>query len=410
MSTAAATESRADGAAADRLTIGHLDWPDIGRTARELADLGGAPVPPDPTSLADLLVTGPAEILAVSRSMSRSAGAVVMSSGGTTGRPKLTYVPYHQALGRLLEVWRPLHPGDVLLNLFTPGRLWASHYYMQALAQRCGCDILPAGPYEPDEAAAWLPMFADLGVTAAAGTPTALADLARAVLDSGRTLPLRKLIWMAEPWTLEKEAAVRSAFPGIEFWGNYGSVETYVIATNDPRCDAATLHLMPDQVLEPDDAGALLTRRGGGWTVPTVRYRLGDRVSAAACRCGRPDGLRVDGRADDAIKLHGALVGIGEVLAVVRRQPGVRDAQLVLSRGGGSRHDVRHVAVHVTGDACADRVRAGLLREFYDLGVVAQHHPDAIAVTAVTALARVRRTNKIPPMVWRDQAGPEERR
>jgi phenylacetate-CoA ligase len=276
---------------------------------------------------------------------------------------------------------------------------------MQALAERSGCLVIPAGPFEPAEATTWLPLFASLGVTTVAGTPTALADLARAVLHSGQSLPLRKVIWMAEPWTQEKEGLVRLAFPGTAFWGNYGSVETYVIATNDPGCDTATLHLMPDQVLELDDAGALLTRRGQGWTVPTVRYRLGDRVSPAACRCGRPDGLRVDGRADDAIKLHGALIWMGEVLRVVRGRPGVHEAQLILTRGNGSRHVVRHLGVHFTGNADPADIRAALLREVYDLGAVAQHHPDAVTTTAVGTLERVRRTNKVPPMVWRDVDG-----
>jgi phenylacetate-CoA ligase len=397
--TGPATSTAGD---AHRGTIGHLGWSDIHQAAHDLAALGGPPVSSAATSLAELPVTGPAEILAVSRAVSRPSGGIAMSSGGTTGRPKLTIVPYHQALDRLLAQWRPLEPDDVLLNLFTPGRLWASHYYMQALAERCRCDVIPAGPYEVADAAVWLPTFTQLHTTTAAGTPTALADLARAVLDAGRPMPLRKLIWMAEPWTAEKEAVVRAAFPGVEFWGNYGSVETYVMATNDPRCDAATLHLMLDQLLELDDAGALLTRRGADWTVPTVRYRLGDRVAAVRCRCGRPDGLRVIERADDAVKLHGALVRIGQVLGVVRGCPGVTDAQLMLTRGGTSKHDIRHITVCYTGEALVGDVHTVLLRDVYDLGVVTQHHPDAVSTVAVAELGRVRRTNKVPPMLWRD--------
>ncbi|MEV0729464.1 hypothetical protein [Polymorphospora sp. NPDC050346] len=388
------------------MTIGRLPWQDILAQARWLADHGGAPVPDDAAGLEGLAVTGPVEILAISRHMSRDGGGILMSSGGTTGRPKLTFVSYHQAHDRLLRQWRPLAPGNLMLNLFTPGRMWASHYYMQALAEHSRCDIIPAGPHSPAEIADWIPMWNDVGVDAVCGTPTALADLARGVLDSGLVLPLKKLIWMAEPWTDDKEKTVRAAFPDIGFWGNYGSVETYVMATNTPACDLSVLHLMPDQVIEPDDAGALLSRRGTGWTVPTVRYRLGDRVAPAECRCGRPDALRVLGRADDAIKLHGALVGIGEALSVVRAQPGVRDAQLVLTRGTESRHSVRQLTVHFTGDADPGAVHERLLREFYDLGVIAQHHPDAITTERVTALGRVERTNKIPPMLWREAARP----
>lgn len=381
-------------------TIGDVAWTDLLDQAHRNAALGGAPVPGAARDLADLAVSGPAEILTISRAAARR-GTLLLSSGGTTGSPKLTYVPCHQALGRLGRQWRPLHPGDVLLNLFTPGRLWASHYYMQTLAEQVGCTVLPAGPYEPADAASWLPMFTEAGVTAMAGTPTALADLARAVLDAGHPLRPRKLIWMAEPWTAAKEALVRAAFPGIEFWGNYGSVETYVIATNGPRCDVPVLHLMPGQVLELDDDGALLSRAGDGWTVPVTRYRLGDRLAPATCRCGRPDGLRVVERADDAVKLAGALIAIGDVLRTVRACAGVDDVQLLLTRDGGETpHGIRHLDVTLTGPAAAARVREILLRDIYDLGVIARQNPSAITVRTVAALRRVTRTNKVPPMIW----------
>lgn len=389
------------------MTIGRVPWDQLLEQARQLAADGGCPVPEDAGGLTDLAVSGPAEILAVSRARADAGGGgggVVMSSGGTTGRPKLTYVAHHQATGRLLEEWRPLRPGDTLLNLFTPGRMWASHYYMQALAEASRCNVVPAGPYEPAEVADWLPLFAEIGVNAAAGTPTALADFAQGVLDAGVAVPLEKLIWMAEPWTPAKESVVRTAFPGVQFWGNYGSVETYVMATNTPACDARTLHLMPDQVMEPDDEGALLSRIGTGWTVPTVRYRLGDRVGPDTCRCGRGDALRVLGRADDALKLHGALVGIGELLALVTAQPGVTEAQLLLTRNHGAGHSVRRIDVHFTGTAQPEAVHERVLREFYDLGVIARQTPGAIGTTRVEQVRRVGRTNKIPPMIWRDVA------
>ncbi len=387
------------------MTIGQVPWPRIREQSARLAALGGPEVPADCRGLTDLPVLGPAENLAVSRAVSRGSGALLMSSGGTTGRPKVTFVAYHQALDRLAEQWRPLAPGNLLLNLFTPGRMWASHYYMQGLAEHSGCDVVPAGPFAPHEVAGWITIFKEMGVDAVAGTPSALADLARGVLDAGETLPLRTLIWMAEPWTPGKEEAVRAAFPGIGFWGNYGSVENYVMATNTPRCDLSVLHLMPDQVIEPDDDGALLTRVGGRWTVPTVRYRLGDRVAPAECRCGRPDALRVLGRADDAVKLHGALFGIGEILGVVTALPGVEEAQLVLTRQAGGDRAVSRITVRFSGDAEPGQVRAHLVGELYDLGAIAGHRPDAVAAERVDRISRVDRTNKVPPALWQEEDG-----
>lgn len=383
--------------------IGALNMDEVLEHARFLAKNGGLAVEDDATGLEDLAVMGPAEIYSVSAALAAAGGGILMSSGGTTGQPKLTVVPYHQALDRLLREWRPLNPGDVLLNLFTPGRMWASHYYMQALAAASDCVVIPAGPYGPDEVSGWLPVFRRSGVNALCGTPTALADLAQGILAAGGDpLPVRKLIWMAEPWTDEKRATVCAAFPGIEFWGNYGSVETYVMATSDPGCDPEVLHLMEGQILEPDDEGGLLTRAGSGWTVPTVRYRLGDRVGAAPCRCQRPFGLKVIARADDSIKLGGCLISIGDILRGTRQVAGVTEAQLSLDRGDSGKTSVRELAVHFTGAADPARVRQHLMEQFYDLAVIHEHYPDAIRVRLVPKLERVARTNKVPPAVWRE--------
>ncbi|MBB6174731.1 phenylacetate-CoA ligase [Nocardiopsis mwathae] len=380
--------------------IGAVALDDVLVHARELAAAGGQAPPERVEDVSDLPVTGAADILCASRHAAASDGALLMSSGGTTGRPKPTFVPHHQALARLTEHWNPLGPGRVLLNLFNAGRMWASHYYMLKLAEHSRATVVPFGPLAPDEVAAWSPAFADLGVDAIAGTPTGLADFAEGVLAAGAEIPVTTVIWMAEPWTDSKRDLVCRAFPRAGFWGNYGSVETYVIAVNDPSCDASVLHLLPGQLLEPDPDGALLTRAGDGWTVPVVRYRLGDRVTAADCVCGRPDGLRVLGRADDTVKFRGATFGIGEVLAAVRSLPGVDDAQLALTASDGSRRSTRRLTVRFVGEAGADGVTDHLLHVFDRFRVVAARHPDAVSALRVDRLDRVDRTTKVPPAVW----------
>jgi phenylacetate-CoA ligase len=272
---------------------------------------------------------------------------------------------------------------------------------MQAFAQHSGCAAAPMGPFEPDEVAAWLSTCEDMGADAVAGTPSVLADFARGVLDSGRKLPLSSLVWMAEPWTEAKLAVVREAFPEIGFWGNYGSSETHIIATSTPACEVGVLHLMPDQVVELDDDGALLTRVGGGWTIPVVRYRLGDRLAAAECRCGRPDGLRVRGRADDAVKFHASLLGIGAMLDAVRRLPGVDEAQLVLTGENSGVRTVTAITARYAGEVVPETVRAALIAEFEELRDIAQQQPDAVSAERAERLERVERTGKVPPAVWR---------
>ncbi|WP_344263815.1 phenylacetate--CoA ligase family protein [Streptomyces sodiiphilus] len=381
-------------------SIGRLPVPEVLAHADRLARTGGPSVPQGARELADLPVTGPAEVLGISRNAAERHGALLLSSGGTTGEPKLTFVPHHQAVERLSARWRPLVPGSIMLNAFNAGRMWASHYYMQRLAEHSGATVIPFGPLTAEDAMAWAPRLARIGVTAVAGTPTGLADLAEGVLAAGAELPVKTVIWMAEPWTDTKRDAVTRAFPQAGFWGNYGSVETYVIAVNDPRCDPAVLHLLPEQVLEPDDGGALLTRVGEGWTVPVVRYRLGDRVAPAECRCGRGDGLRVLGRADDMVKFRGATFGIGEVLDVVRSVPGVTEAQLGLAGADGDRRTAERLTVRFLGTADAEDVTAELLRAFDRFRQVMSHHPKAVTAVRAERLARIDRTTKVPPATW----------
>ena len=384
--------------------IGQVPLEAVRRNAEALAALGGPAVPAGVRALSGFAVSGPAEIYAATQAAAAGRGSVLMSSGGTTGRPKLTHVPHGMGLDRLLRTWRPLGPGNVLLNLFNAGRMWGSHYYMQTLAEKSHCTVIPSGPYPPEEVAGWLEMFKEVGLDALAGTPTGLADFAEGVLAAGETLPVRVIIWMAEPWTGTKRETVRQAFPEAGLWGNYGSVETWVMGTNQPGCDETVLHLLPDQVIEPDERGALLTRAGDGWTVPTVRYRLGDLVEPAECRCGRPEGLRITGRADDSVSLRSALFRVSELLGAARADAGVADAQLVLTRITDSPKAASALTLEFTGQADPLSVRERLVGEFYHLAAVARQYPDALAVRRVPALRRIDRTNKIPAAVWTDAA------
>ncbi len=382
--------------------IGSIPVEGVREHAEALAALGGPEVPARTDRLPDFAVSGPPEIYLATRAAAEHGGSVLMSSGGTTGKPKLTHLPHGMGLERLMRSWSPLGPGNVMLNLFNAGRMWGSHYYMQTLAEKSHCTIIPSGPYPPDEVERWLSMFKEVGLDALAGTPTGLADFAEGVLAAGETIPVKVIIWMGEPWTGNKRESVRRAFPEAGLWGNYGSVETWVMATNRPGCEETVLHVLPDQVIEPDEEGALLTRAGDGWTVPTVRYRLGDCVEPAQCPCGRPDGLRVTGRADDSVSLRSGLFRVSELLDLARQEPGVTDGQLVLTRSTDSAKAASAFVLEFTGDAEPDAVRDRLLREYYHLAAIDRQYPGAITVRRVAALNRIDRTNKIPAAVWQE--------
>lgn len=382
-----------------RPTIGRLSLDAIFDSARRLEAAGGPRVPPNASRIEELGIAGPADITRLTQATAAGSGSILMSSGGTTGEPKLTFVPFGQAVERMIRTWRPLGPGNVLLNLFNPGRLWGSHYLMLALAEGVKCTVIPMGPILPTEMGSWIPTLRQVGTDSIAGTPTGIAEFCEALLSLGGTLPIRNVLWVGEPWSKSKENLVRAAFPEAVFWGMYGSIETFVIGSNTPDCPTDIFHLHPDEMLELDNEGALLTRVGEGWTVPIVRYRLGDRIAPAECPCGRHRGFTVLGRADDAFKFHGTLTSIGALLSFAKAQPGVDDAQLMIS---GSRQEGRaeRIVVNVVGNADHQALRRDFITRFVDLDVKGRDGTDQFDVAAVERLQANARTFKVPPAIW----------
>ncbi|WP_436501657.1 AMP-binding protein [Actinokineospora sp. HUAS TT18] len=374
--------------------IGRVDPAAVAAAAARLAELGGPPAMADPAEC------GPAEVTAITRTIAATEGGQVVASGGTTGKIKITTIAHHQGIPRLLNTWHPLHAGDVLLNLFRPGRLWGAHYFYNALAAHCAASVLPMGTVSAEELLDWSAVFADTSVTALAGAPSGLADFAAAAIAHGVKLPVRTVIWAGEPMTSARREVISEAFPGCRFWGNYGSIETYVIGVSRPECDSGVLHLLPDQLIESDDERALLTRTGDGWPVPVVRYRLGDRVAAATCPCGEGDAFRVLGRTDDRVKFHNTMLCLGDVLDVVREVDGVTDVQLVLTADGPGASEVE---VRYLGTAAATAVRAHLLRKVYALTTITAHKPDSVSASRSSTLDRNDRTGKVTPYTWREQ-------
>ncbi|UWU75259.1 hypothetical protein N2603_35235 [Bradyrhizobium huanghuaihaiense] len=381
--------------------IGTLDHSEIVAHAKSLQTHGGLPVSGMANSLGDLPVCDASTIYSITRTLAKGRGGILMSSGGTTGKPKLTVNTFDQACGRLLAEWKPLGPADVLLNLFNPGRLWGSHYYMQELASASQAIIAPAGPYAIEDVSNWMSIFDHVKLNALAGTPTGLYEFALGVQMAGRSLPIEKIIWMAEPWVDGKREFVESQFPQAKFWGNYGSVETYVIGTNNPKCDPYTFHLMKDQIIEIDDEGALLSRVGAGWTVPIVRYRIRDELKPVRCRCGRADAFMIVGRSDDSISLRSILFSVNELRNVALGTPGVSEVQLVCSPDADNPKAAASLTISYVGTADTHEVMRQVISSFYHMPAIIRSYKNALNVERVNSLLSNPRTQKTVPLVWR---------
>ncbi|MCO1335646.1 hypothetical protein MO867_15015, partial [Microbulbifer sp. OS29] len=305
----------------------------------------------------------------------------------------------------ILFVFTPIYmgqpcPHSILLNLFNPGRLWGAHYFIQSLAERCQSIVIPAGPFTPSEITNWAKMLQDTGINALAGAPTGLADFSQGLQQTGYTLPIDTIIWMGETWTKTTLRTVQRAFPSAGFWCDYGSVETHSIAVNCPDCDLNKFHLLTDQLIELDDQGALLTRIGDGWTVPIVRYRLGDLIQQASCPCGRPNALALLGRADDSVSLCSALLSVSRLLQLTYENEGVEEVQILLCRKDSAQKSADSIIVQFTGRADAEKVRKHLLNGAHNLAAVVKQYPLSFKSQRVKALKRISRTNKTPQFIW----------
>jgi acetyl-CoA synthetase len=153
-------------------------------------------------------------------------------TSGTTARPKLvthTHVSY--PVGHLSTMyWLGLRPGDVHLNLSSPG--WAKHawssFFAPWNAQACALSL----NYERFDARAVLDQMARCGVTTFCAPPTVWRLLIQQDLARWR-VTLREATSAGEPLNPEVIERVRAAW-GITVRDGFGQTETTALVGNPP--------------------------------------------------------------------------------------------------------------------------------------------------------------------------------
>jgi acetyl-CoA synthetase len=206
-------------------------------------------------------------------------------TSGTTARPKLvehTHVSY--PIGHLTTMyWLGLKPGDVHLNLSSPG--WAKHAWSNFYAPWLAEATVAIFNYERFDAAALLRVIADHGVTTFCAPPTVWRMLIQADLGSVKT-SLREVVGAGEPLNPEVIEVVRREW-GLTLRDGYGQTETTLQIGNPP--------------------GAPLKPGSMGRPMPGYPVALIDPLTGAEAQEGeicldlaqRPLGLMVGYRDDD---------------------------------------------------------------------------------------------------------------
>ncbi|MFC5719146.1 AMP-binding protein [Streptomyces gamaensis] len=274
---------------------------------------------------------------------------LVYFTSGTTARPKLvehTHLSY--PAGHLTTMyWIGLRPGDVHLNISSPG--WAKHAWSSLFAPWNAGATVFVHHYTRFDPARLMAEMDRCGVSSFCAPPTVWRMLIQADLSALRTPP-REAVAAGEPLNPEVIEAVRAAW-GVTVRDGFGQTETSVQIANPPGRrlkpgsmgrpgPGFTVVLLDPVTGEPADEGEIaldLTDRPvglmAGYAGDPERtaevmaggyYRTGDIASRDA------DGyLTYVGRSDEVFKSSDYKVSPFELESALLAHPAVAEAAVV---------------------------------------------------------------------------------
>lgn len=271
------------------------------------------------------------------------------ASSGTTG--KRTIVGYTR--GDVFEWATSIARGltslgigrsDVIQNSYGYG-LFTGGLGIHYGAEMVGATTLPTGAGGTERQ---IELMQDLGSTVIACTPSYflhIAEVAKSLnVDFKRDTKLRAGLFGAEFWSENMRKRIEDT-TGVRAYDIYGTSEL-----NGPLFMECTyqngIHAWADQyimeVINPDtgevlgegEEGELVVTTLAKEALPLIRYRTGDitHLNFEKCECGRthPRIMRIQGRADDMLKIRGVNVFPSQVESVLMKMPELGDNYVLI--------------------------------------------------------------------------------
>jgi acetyl-CoA synthetase len=270
-------------------------------------------------------------------------------TSGTTAKPKLvehTHASY--PVGHLSTMyWIGLRPGDVHLNISSPG--WAKHAWSSVYAPWNAEATVFVYNYERFDAKALLAEMARCGVTTFCAPPTVWRMLIQEDL-AAHVVPLAETVAAGEPLNPEVIEQVRRGW-GITVRDGYGQTETTAQIGNPPGAplkEGSMGRPLPGYAVTLVDPVTGAEGEEGEICLPLGRrplalmsgYRDSAELSAEAMRDGRyhtgdvaqrdADGyITYVGRSDDVFKASDYRISPFELESVLIEHPAVAEAAVV---------------------------------------------------------------------------------
>ena len=302
-------------------------------------------------------------------------------TSGTTGEPVaigLTRADHecNCAIGGAAFAIAGVRPGDTIAHCLNYA-LYAGGIADHMALEATGATVVPVGV---GQSRRLLELIPALGITAIFGTLSFPAHLAARAREAGidpRALRLRHLVTAGEPGA--GLGAVRREIE--EAWGatvadTFGMSDVW--STMAGQCGRGEgLHLTTEghailELVEPESGAPVALEDGATgelvWThlrreaSPILRYRSGDlaTVWTAPCACGRTSPrIRIDGRADDMLRVRAVNVHPGAIGAVLAGFDGL-GRYAVVAGGDPIEPPVRVYVESRDGAPAADAIAAEL--------------------------------------------------